>query len=289
MKIAFGPIGKSGSSRYMEAVMACLADRADVVQFWGFPDSRVDRIVWLKMSDRLAMWGYGRDLRNVVFMPIDKFQTVEAATALLAELPTLRLVVAPSQRWIDEVKPQVPCKWLPHPILHVDERSHEWTNDGPILCVAAAAYAPDVKAWLEEVNPPRPVRILASSSERFVGRPGDIVREWSPELQRKWQQRCVAAVDVKSDCFWHRTKPETKAMEMLAAGLPVAVHRRSAAASSSANLMCELGTGRGLPRLDEMEWLLSKELHDMVQEMRPDVSRTYSPQTVADLLWSMLR
>ena len=99
----------------------------------------------------------------------------------------------------------------------------------------------------------------------------------------------MAAVDVKSDCFWHRTKPETKAMEMLAAGLPVAVHRRSAAASSSANLMCELGTGRGLPRLDEMEWLLSKELHDMVQEMRPDVSRTYSPQTVADLLWSMLR
>ena len=30
MKITFGPIGKSGSSRYMEAVMACLADRADV-------------------------------------------------------------------------------------------------------------------------------------------------------------------------------------------------------------------------------------------------------------------
>lgn len=291
MRIEYGPVSTAGSVRYLEAAMTELgrrrAGQALVVPFARRPTEAADVVVWSKRTDGLLRYAAaGRPLGHVFFSPVDSFRSVSEARDFLSAVDGLRCVVAPSATWFEEVRPESRCTWIPHPVLHFDGREHPRNPDGDILCVAASAYADDVRDWLARVDPPRAVRILASEPHLFRGRPQDIVREWTPALHAKWQNRCAAAVDVKSDSFWHRTKPSTKAMEMVAAGLPVAVHPASAAHGE----LAALGRRHGIPPipLEDSERLLSDEAWRQAAVLRDECLEQYGAGAVAERWWRTL-
>ena len=183
---------------------------------------------------------------TVVFLPVDRYGAGGEIDADRDLLRRCSRVVVHCERLRRYFEPYAPVEYLDHHVKFVADRPVPYREDGPTLWVGARSNLPPLVEWVNAhpspsellvlTNPETPGQVPPPAAFGFrVGLPV-VVEEWSPVGHLVALSRCRAAIDVKGDDFRARHKPPAKAIDFLAAGVPLAMNPDSSPVEHLARL-----------------------------------------------------
>ena len=259
--IAFGPEMLGWGS--WEWVGADLRDElarcCRTVTFRGSDVPDCDVLVFVKQPilPEVMKWAVAR--AAVVYLPVDSYGAGAEIDADRGLLRKCARVVIHCERLRRYIEPYASVEYLDHHVRFVTADPVPYREDGPLLWVGARSNLPPLVAWVNTyplptellvlTNPETPGQVPSPAAVGF--RPGFPVRieEWSRERHVASLAHCRAAIDIKGDDFRARHKPPAKAIDFLAAGVPLAMN----ADSSPVEYLARLGFEVASP-LDMDHW-----------------------------------
>jgi hypothetical protein len=181
---------------------------------------------------------------------------------------------------------------LDHHVKFVPDEMGPYRSDGFVLWVGVRTNLPAMAEWVNGHGLSRPLVVLtnpevAGSRMRaeeygFSSRNRVTIEEWTPERHLQLAGRASGAMDIKGSDFRSAHKPPTKAMDFLAAGVPLAMNGDS---SSTEHLA---GMGFELARPDNEEWWFSREYWQETQAFGRAVKELLSRQRIGVRLRGIL-
>ncbi len=208
------------------------------------PDAEV--IVMIKHPPSQEWFVNAHKHAALVYCPIDYYDSAAAIDADAFWLSRLKHVVIHCHRLRRYFASYSSVTFLDHHVKFIPPDLVTPNPAGPILWVGVHTNLPPLVEWVNCHDLDIPLLVLTNFpedqetiSEVFGFRQGlpVTVERWTPERHGEHVQRARAALDIKGDDFRSRHKPPTKAMDFLAAGLPLAMNPTS----SSAEHLMEMG------------------------------------------------
>lgn len=193
---------------------------ADVVLFVKFPPPPE---VWPKIRAR------------IIYCPIDYFGSAEEIEVQRDFLKCCRKIIVHCSRLTRYFQRLSSVEYLDHHVRFFNETPAECRQGDSILWTGVRTQVPALVRWANTYKLPGDLLVLTNHTqsndeatpESFGFNPQNEVRvqRWSEsEHYRAIDQSC-AAIDIRGTDFRERHKPPTKAMDALAAGLPLAMNR----------------------------------------------------------------
>ena len=209
---------------------------ADVIVFIKFlPDAKILQDVARRSA--------------VVYCPVDFYGSSAEIDADADRLQACHRIVVHSQRLARYFAGYSLVTYLDHHVKYVIPTRSEILSSGPILWVGVRSNLAPVVNWVNSMTTPLPAPLVVLTNLENPTHQADPlslgfhsgkdikVENWSRESHLRWLQNCRAAVDIKGDDFRARHKPPAKALDYLAAGIPLAMN----ADSSSVEHLRQLG------------------------------------------------
>jgi hypothetical protein len=193
----------------------------------------------------------------VIYCPVDHYGSVAQIDRDAWWLQRCSRIVVHSDKLRKYFEPYAAVEYLDHHVKFIATPPVAPCKDGPLLWVGVRSNLPPLVEWLESHSLPVELVVLTNGSatehpevDEVASRPGVRVEQWTPERHRELLPQCRGAIDVKGTDFRQRHKPPTKALDFIAAGLPVALNLDS----SSADHLRRLGFEPASPE-DPERWL----------------------------------
>lgn len=212
---------------------------------WGeMPVAEV--IVIVKHLPDDAWWRALPNSSRVVFCPVDRYGSVGEIEQEYAHLRRCRRIVVHCERLRKYFASYAAVEYVDHHVKFVPDSPLQFSSDGPILWIGVRSNLAPLADWVNLRPLPRPLWILTNPEGKekcccpaTFGFVNDQIRieRWSPTTHLEWLQQAAAALDIKGDDFRQRHKPPAKAIDFVAAGLPLAMN----AGTSSAEHLARLG------------------------------------------------
>jgi hypothetical protein len=203
---------------------------------------------------------------RIIYCPIDHFGSALEIDDASRWLRRCSRILVHCERLRRYFAPYAPVEYLDHHVKFVGEPQAFRASEGPILWVGVRSNLPPLVEWVNQralrrelvvlTNPEDPSRLPAPDEYGFSGRNRIRIECWSPERHLAWLPKAAGALDIKGTDFRSRHKPPAKAIDYLAAGVPLAMN----ADSSSAEHLATLGFDVAAPE-DEERWF-SQEYWD---------------------------
>lgn len=173
----------------------------------------------------------------IIYCPVDAYGGAAEIDADWQLLRKCARIVIHCERLRRYFEPYAPVEYLDHHVKFIPNTQVDYRDQGPILWVGARSNLPPVAEWVNAhrlpgellvlTNPEVPGSIPAPAQFGFEADPPVRIEEWSLERHVQWLSRCRAAFDVKGSDFRARHKPPAKAIDYIAAGLPLAMNADS--------------------------------------------------------------
>lgn len=280
--VAFGP--ELPSDTAWQWVGQDLADELSThfrtVTFSGTDLPECDLLVIVKYQLPVEIVARAARTSAVLFCPIDNYG---CAADLDADWELLRLcsrIVLHAPSLQPYFQSYAPVELLDHHVKYTAPPRKRFVSDGPILWTGWRSNVRPLAEWVNQHDLPGELRVLTNLDERlgtdparYGFAPGRLVwiEPWSAERHRALLEASRAALDIKGTDFRQRHKPATKAMDVIASGVPLAMN----AGSSSAAAVRELGFELATPE-DTGRWLSREYWKQTVQlgrRIREQLSR----------------
>lgn len=283
--VAFGPETHWGSWDWIVEPIRPFLERSFHISMWREqPPVGADVVVCIKFlpsREVLAELAIGS---RIVFCPVDVYGGAAEIDADGPRLLECARLVTHSQRLRKYLASYGQVTYLDHQVRFVSDRPQAGCPDGPILYVGVQGNLPPLVEWVRQHPLPAPLLILTDADEG--GRIPTAVElgldprrtameRWTPERHLQRIREARAAIDIKGSDFRARHKPPAKALDFIAAGLPLAMN----ADSSAVEHLAEWGFDVADPR-DERRWL-SAEYQQETLQLGAALRELLSPQRVA--------
>lgn len=222
-----------------------------------------------------------------IYAPVDFYESLRDIDAHAPWLIQLKHVVVHSHRLLPYFLSYVPVTYLDHQLRFIHDEMIQPNPDGPVLWIGVHTSLPPLIDWLGSHRLPRPLHILTNldpcppADLGFNASHPIVLQRWSPERHLAILKEVSGALDIKGSDFRSRHKPPTKALDYLAAGLPVALESNS----SSAEYLRSLGFQVEAP--DSSEWFSGQYLascHQFGQRLRS----THHATNLASHWWKII-
>jgi glycosyltransferase involved in cell wall biosynthesis len=239
--VAIGPrMPGWGSWEWLGAdLAAALRGRFEVREFDGADVPACDAVVVVKHALPVEVVEALSRRARVVYAPVDHCGSVADIDAAHPMLRRCSRIVVHSERLRRCFAPYTRVEYVDHHVKFVTGEPVDVPDDGEVLWVGVRTNVPYLGEWLRRHPLPCPLRVLTnfenpgsppSATELGLGGVPDVVLEhWTPETHLRRLGGARGALDVKGFDFrqWH--KPPAKALDFVAAGLPLAMNRESSA------------------------------------------------------------
>jgi len=199
-------------------------------------------------------------LARVVFCPIDYYGGASEIDADAWWFRRCSRILVHCESLRKYFAPYAPVEYMDHHIKYVGLQPAAYRTEGPILWAGVRSNLSPLVEWANEhplpgelvilTNPERPGPALDPGAFGF--RRGLRVRmeAWSPGRHRDMLAVARGAIDIKGGDFRQSHKPPTKALDFIAAGLPLALEPNS----GGARHLARLGFEAAAPQ-DAERWL----------------------------------
>jgi hypothetical protein len=242
---AFGPVVPGwGSWEWVGAETATFLRRFAPVKLFGPGDEPTgDVIVFIKHPPPDSLWAEIERSRRIVYAPIDHYGSPREIDADWRWLRRCDLILVHCERLRRWFSPYSRVEYIDHHVRHIGDPRRNRAHDGPILWVGVRSNLPPLVEWLRGNHLPRRLRVLTNPEDSAraptaaeFGLPSECeVQTWTPETHASALLECVAAIDIKGTDFRSRNKPPAKAIDFLAAGLPLAMNADSSGINRGRN------------------------------------------------------
>lgn len=252
LRVAFGPaVTGWGSWDWVGLDIArALQTHFEVTLFDALRIPPCDVLCVIKHVPPATMWqALPTDLR-VIFAPVDAYGAVAEIDRDAPWLRRCQRIVVHCERLRRFFAPYAPVEFLDHHVKYVGHPSHNAPPDGPLLWIGVRSNLTPLVQWVNTNQLPRPLVILTNPDDPshpfspeeagFCGRNRVNILTWSAQLHHSVLTRCAAALDVKGTDFRARHKPPAKAIDFLAAGMPLAMNPDSSSVEHLANMGFDL-------------------------------------------------
>lgn len=244
---------------------------------WGnVPDCELVLVVKHKVPD--VCGGDMARLPPVVYCPIDQYGT---AREIDGDAPWLRRcarIVIHCERLRRFFSAYAPVEYIDHHAKFVGEMQSERQTDGPLLWVGVRSNLRPLVEWVNANPLPRELIVLTNPEVAgrtlkpadYGFRPNTRVRleAWSTEHHLNWLPRVAGAIDVKGKDFRQRHKPPAKALDFIAAGVPLAMNSDSSSSEHLARMGFELAVPTDVERwLSGTYWEETRRFGSAIREL----------------------
>ena len=133
-----------------------------------------------------------------------------------------------------------PVEYIDHHVKFIPIELVAYRPEGFLLWVGAQSNLQPLVDWVWERELPAELRIL-TNLDRSRAKPEDFgfpkdswirIENWSAGRQMEWMTGAKAALDIKRTDFRSHHKPPAKALDYIAAGLPLAMNYTSSASAT---------------------------------------------------------
>jgi hypothetical protein len=254
--------------------------RVSTFSAWGRPEA--DVVVVVKHAPPLEWMDAMRG--RVVYAPVDYYQSPGDIDRDGAMLRRCACVVVHCERLRRYFEPYARVCYLDHHVKYgvrpvgdseatkqknlgeknrgVDFSVGDFSASGPILWTGVRTNIPALAEWVNRhplpgelivlTTPEDPGRVPRAGEYGFRDEARVRIVVWRPEEQTAVMAGARAALDIKGEDFASRHKPATKAVDFIAAGLPLAMNPGTAAgewlAGMGFDVVSPLDTERWLSR-----------------------------------------
>jgi hypothetical protein len=211
---------------------------------WEVPDANVVVVVKHAPSQDWAEAATQR--AALVYCPVDFYGS---PAAIDADGPLLRQcarVVVHCERLRRYFAPYAPVEYLDHHVKFAGPLRQAPVERGYLLWVGVRSNLGALLAWVNAHPLPEELLVLTNAEDpRRPPQPRDFgfrsdcavrIEEWSPARHLEAVSGARAALDVKGEDFRARHKPPAKAIDFLAAGVPLAMNPDSCVVEHLARL-----------------------------------------------------
>ncbi len=188
----------------------------------------------------------------VIYCPIDCYGSsadIDRDGQALFRCQKILIHAEPLRKYFS---PYAPVEYMDHHIRFAPESTDNSTTDGPILWTGIRSNLPPLVEWVNQHPLPCPLWILTNlENQNSTTTPEEFgfsdshpikIENWSEEKHLKWAAEASVAIDIKGDNFRARHKPPAKALDSLAAGLPLAMNADSSSVQHLAHLGFDVAT-----------------------------------------------
>lgn len=291
-RVAFGPeVPGFGSWDWVGADL-CEA-LGEFHQTFTFRDviPACDVVVFVKFhptADRLA----SQDRPAVIYAPIDYYDSAARIDQDAPFLQSCQAIVIHSHRLRKYFSGYAPIYYLDHHLKYTVPPKSEPLTSGPILWTGVRTNLAPIVAWANSTDLPEelwvltnhedPKQNLSPSDYGFRNQNRVRLEHWTPQKHLEWLTLARVAVDLKGRDFRSRHKPPTKACDLIAAGVPLAMNIGTSPGEYFRNRGFELCDVRDTDRwFSNAYW---RETQEMGQQLR----RTNCLSEVVNQLNSLL-
>jgi hypothetical protein len=199
---------------------------------WDLPDA--DAVIVVKHAPPRA-WAEAVARRAaLVYCPVDFYGSATEIDADGALLRRCARIVVHCERLRRYFAPYAPAEYLDHHVKFARPLRQASVQQGYILWVGVRSNLEALVAWVNAHQLPEGLLVLTNLEDpRRVPHPTDLgfrpdravrVEEWSPARHLEALAGARGALDIKGNDFRARHKPPAKAIDFLAAGVPLAMN-----------------------------------------------------------------
>lgn len=283
-QIAFGPeMPGFGSWEWVGADLcdALSADLQTTVFQEELPDC--DAAVFIKFHPTADSLPRNKRM-SIIYCPIDYCGSATEIDQDAEFLIRCDAIIVHCHRLEKYFSAYAPTFYLDHHLKYTISQKSEWVTSGPILWTGVRTNLGPVVNWANRTDLPeelwiltnfeQPDREMSPADFGFNARNKIRVECWTPEKHLEWLKAARAAVDIKGDDFRSRHKPPTKACDVIASGVPLAMNP----GSSSVEYFRRLDFA--ICNVADMDRCLSREYWESTQMMAHRLQRTHSIDSV---------
>ncbi len=216
---------------------------------------------WVELVSRRAA---------VIYCPVDFYGGAADIDADGGMLRRCARVVVHCERLRRYFEPYAPVEYLDHHVKFLSPTRQLFGAGGTLLWVGVRTNLPPLVEWLnahalpEELcvltNPEDPAAVPTAADLGVRPQPrGVLVEAWTAERHRWRLAHARGALDIKGEDFRARHKPPAKALDFIAAGVPLAMNLDSSPVEHLARMGFEVASP-----LDLNRWL-SREYWEETQ------------------------
>lgn len=197
---------------------------------------------------------------QIVYCPVDRYGSAAEIDADSHWLRRCTRIVVHCERLRRWFAPYATVEYMDHHVKYVGQPQAGHRAAGPILWVGVRSNLPPLVEWVNAHRLPAdlcvltnledPHRRVAPSEFGFRSSIDIQIENWTASRHLELLSVARAALDIKGSDFRSRHKPPTKAIDFIAAGLPLAMN----VGTSSAEHLARLGFEVARPE-DTAHWL----------------------------------
>jgi hypothetical protein len=228
-----------------------------------------DLLVVVKHPLPESLWGNASARPAIVYCPIDRYGSAAEIVADARWLRRCARIVIHCERLRKHFATYARVEYIDHHVKFIGPPQSRWQIEGPILWVGVRTNLPPLVEWVNThllprelvvlTNPENPNAPLRPADYGFSTRNRVKLEVWRPERHIAWLAHVAGAFDIKGADFRSRHKPPAKAIDFLAAGVPLAMN----AESSSVEHLRRLGFE--VPNPEDTERWFSSEYWEETQ------------------------
>jgi hypothetical protein len=186
----------------------------------------------------------------VIYCPVDRYGSAAEIDADAGWLSRCARIVVHCDRLRKYFASYAPVEYLDHYVKFAEVPQSRHVVDGPILWVGVRTNLPPLVEWVNAHRLPRQLIVLTNPEipslplhpADYGFREGNEVRMeiWTEERHLALLPKVAAAIDIKGDDFRAQHKPPAKAIDFIAAGVPLAMNADSSVVEHLAGLGFEM-------------------------------------------------
>lgn len=194
----------------------------------------------------------------LIYMPIDRYGSsadIDSHGRLLAQCAR---IVCHSNTLVHYFRSYAPVDYLDHAIRYVPPLEERRSRADDILYIGMRSSISPLVSWVNSNSLAGPLLVLTNLEDGERAAPRQLgfkphvdvrIERWTVQRHLEAAASAALAIDIKGNDFRQRHKPPAKALDFLAAGLPLAMNL----ASSGARHLAEIGFQIANPR-DVSKW-----------------------------------
>jgi len=205
-----------------------------------------DVVVVVKHPLPVERWLESTNRPPVLYFPVDHYGSAAEIDADASWLSSCARIAVHSEKLRKYFAPYAPVESLDHYVKFAGRPQQEHIPDGSILWVGVRTNLPPLVEWANSHTLPRPLIVLTNPEHPEVPmRPAaygfragiDVHMEvWSANRHLELLTVVSAAIDIKGHDFRSTHKPPAKAIDFLAAGVPLAMNGDSSSTEHLAQM-----------------------------------------------------
>jgi len=291
MKVAFGPeMPEFPSWEWVGQDLAEELQSTAETTVFQHAVPACDAVVFVKFKLDTNALSQIRQRSRVFFCPVDIYESAAEIDADWKALRQCDCVIPHTPTLSKYFVSYTRVECLDHHLKFTISPQPEHKTSGPILWTGNAGNLPPLVEWVNQHSLPEGLWIL-TNLPHSDNRAADLgfhasrkvrVADWSPERHREWLGMARAALDIKGTDFRSRHKPATKANDLIASGIPLAMNADSSPAIELAS------RGFVLARPTDPDYWLSKEYWQKTQEYGTNLKTSLSWFVTAHKLMRMI-